>query len=80
MERGHGLFLHQFEVLLFLSVFAEDHTMRMSELRRRTPLGQSRVSRVVAGLEGDGPVTRHTDPADSRAVNVTISDHGINGP
>lgn len=73
----HGVSLHQFEVLLFLAVFADDRTMMMSELRRRTPLSQSRVSRMVAGLESDGLVTRSTDPTDTRAVDVTITERGV---
>ena len=77
LRRDHGLGLHQFEVLLFLAVFADDRTMQMSELRRRTPLSQSRVSRVVAGLEADGLVVRTNDPTDSRAVDVTITPDGI---
>jgi len=76
LQDEHGLSLHQFEVLLFLAVFAEDHTMQMTELRHRTPLSQSRVSRVVAGLEADGLVARGSDPNDSRAVNVTITAQG----
>lgn len=77
LQHEHGLSLHQFEVLLFLAVFADDHTMRMSELRRQTPLSQSRVSRLVAGLETEGLVTRSTDATDTRAVNVTITEQGI---
>lgn len=53
----------EFEVLLFLAS-APDHRMAMTELRRRTPLSQSRVSRVVSGLEAEGLVRREADPAD----------------
>lgn len=78
LRHEHGLSLHEFEVLLFLAVFADDHTMQMTELRRRTPLSQSRVSRVVAGLEADELVSRSTDSTDSRAILVTITDRGVN--
>ncbi|MGI9614494.1 MAG: MarR family winged helix-turn-helix transcriptional regulator [Acidimicrobiales bacterium] len=77
LQDEHGLSLHEFEVLLFLAAFSEDQTMQMTELRRRTPLSQSRVSRVVSGLEKEGLVTRTSDPADSRAVLVSITQNGI---
>jgi DNA-binding MarR family transcriptional regulator len=77
LQAGHGISLHQYEVLLFLAVFSTDHTMPMTELRRRTPLSQSRVSRVVSGLEDDGLVRRTTDPTDNRAVTVTITQQGL---
>lgn len=77
LQNEHGITLHQFEVLLFLAVFSNDNTMQMTELRRRTPLSQSRVSRVVSGLEEDGLVRRTTDPTDSRAVTVTVTQQGL---
>lgn len=49
----------------------------MTELRRRTPLSQSRVSRVVSGLEAEGLVRRETDPNDSRAVTVVLTPQGM---
>ena len=49
----------------------------MTELRRRTPLSQSRVSRVVSGLEAKGLVRREADPADSRAVTVALTQQGM---
>ena len=69
--------LHQFEVLLFLASSSTDHSMPMTELRRRTPLSQSRVSRVVSGLEAEGLVRRETDPNDSRAVTVVLTPQGM---
>jgi DNA-binding MarR family transcriptional regulator len=77
LEERHDLSLHQFEVLLFLAVFSSDRTMQMSDLRRHTPLSQSRVSRVVASLESAGLVRRRTDRFDSRAVNVSITERGL---
>lgn len=81
LDRGladeHGIGLHQFEVLLFLASSSADHSMPMTELRRRTPLSQSRVSRVVSGLEAEGLVRRETDPTDSRAVTVVLTPHGM---
>jgi DNA-binding MarR family transcriptional regulator len=81
LDRGladeHGIGLHQFEVLLFLATSSPDHRLPMTELRRRTPLSQSRVSRVVSGLEADGLVRREPDPADSRAVTVVLTPQGM---
>jgi DNA-binding MarR family transcriptional regulator len=81
LDRGladeQGIGLHQFEVLLFLATSSSDRSMPMTELRRRTPLSQSRVSRVVSGLEADGLVRRETDPTDSRAVTVVLTSQGM---
>ena len=77
LRHSSGLGLHQFEVLLFLAVFAEEGIMAMGDLRRSVPLSQSRVSRVVAELESEGLVARTSDPDDSRAVLVSISKTGI---
>ncbi|MGB5169440.1 MAG: MarR family winged helix-turn-helix transcriptional regulator [Acidimicrobiia bacterium] len=81
LDRGladeQGIGLHQFEVLLFLATSSADHSMPMTELRRRTPLSQSRVSRVVSGLEAEGLVRRETDPNDSRAVTVVLTPQGM---
>lgn len=77
LQDGHGISLHEYEVLLFLAVFSTDQSMMMTELRRRTPLSQSRVSRVVCGLEDQGLVFRTTDPTDKRAVTVTLTQQGL---
>ena len=79
LDRGlnqHGIGLHQFEVLFVLAYISPNGAMPMSEIRRRSPLSQSRVSRVVSGLEADGLVRRTTDPTDTRAVIVSITDDG----
>ena len=73
----HCIGLHQFEVLLFLANASADHSMPMTELRRRTPLSQSRVSRIVSGLEAEGLVRRETHPADSRAITVGLTQRGM---
>ena len=77
LARDHDIGLHQFEVLLFLAVASDNGCMPMTELRRRTPLSQSRVSRLVSELEGKGLVRRETNPTDSRAVTVTITPQGL---
>jgi DNA-binding MarR family transcriptional regulator len=77
LQGRHGISLHEYEVLLFLAVLSTDHSMPMTELRRRTPLSQSRVSRVVSGLEDSGLVRRTTDNVDKRAVTVTLTRQGL---
>jgi DNA-binding MarR family transcriptional regulator len=77
LQNEHGISLHEYEVLWFLAVFSDDKTMKSTELRRRTPISQSRVSRVVSGLEAEGLVVRETDPTDGRVVRVTITENGI---
>jgi DNA-binding MarR family transcriptional regulator len=76
LTEQHHIGLHEFEVLVFLASSSPDNTLPMTELRRRTPLSQSRVSRVVSGLEAKGLVRRETDPTDSRAVTVTLTPKG----
>lgn len=79
LDRGlsrHGIGLHQFEVLFVLAFISPDGVLPMAEIRRRSPLSQSRVSRVVSGLEAEGLVQRTADPTDTRAVIVSITDRG----
>lgn len=79
LDRGlneHGMSLHQFEVLFVLGFISDTGSMPMAEIRSRSPLSQSRVSRVVSGLEADGLVRRTTDTSDSRAVIVSITERG----
>ena len=73
----HGISLRGFEVLLFLAVFAPEGRLRVSELAERAPLSQSRVSRLVAELEGLGLVRRSTAEGDARGVEVTITKAGM---
>ena len=77
LQDEYGISLHEYEVLLFLAAFSTDQTMPMLELRRRTPLSQSRVSRVVSSLEDEGLVRRTIDPADRRAITVALTPRGL---
>lgn len=77
LDAEHGLTLRGFEVLLFLSVFAPEGRLRMSELAEQTPLSQSRVSRLVGDLEARGLVERSVAEADGRGVSVSITERGI---
>ena len=77
LERDHGIGLRSFEVLLFLAVFSPDGRLRMLDLMERTPLSQSRVSRLVAELETRGLVARAPSSDDRRGVEVAITPKGI---
>lgn len=76
LRQAHGLALHGFEVLLFLTVFSEGGRLRISELADSAPLSQSRVSRLVADLESRGLVERATAEDDARGVVVSITEEG----
>lgn len=76
LERRHGLSLRAFEVLLFLAEFSPGGSERMAGLRARTPLSQSRVSRLVADMERRGWVERSRAADDGRGVLVSITGEG----
>lgn len=77
LRAEHGLSLRAFETLLFLAVFSEDGSLRMSHLTEQAPLSQSRVSRLVDHLESRGLVTRSPAETDGRGVTVSITSAGI---
>lgn len=77
LEAAHGISLHAFEVLLHLAVFSADGRLTLSQLVAQAPLSQSRVSRLVAGLEADGLVVRASSAGDGRGVDVAITDAGL---
>ena len=77
LERDHGISLRAHEVLLVLALFAPGGRLRMAELNGRTPLSQSRVSRLVAELEARGLVERSRADGDGRGIQVSITARGI---
>lgn len=77
LERDHGIGLRSYEVLLFLAVFSPEGRLRMLDLIERTPLSQSRVSRLVGELEARGLVARAASGDDRRGVEVAITPKGI---
>lgn len=77
LQNAHGLSLRAYEVLLHLAAFSPAGRLRISALAEQAPLSQSRVSRLVAELEGKGLVTRDTAPGDSRGVEVAITPAGL---
>jgi DNA-binding MarR family transcriptional regulator len=50
--------------------------MRLGELALREGVAPPTLTRIVAALEDGGYVIREPDPADRRAVRVTITDAG----
>lgn len=77
LQSDHGLSLRAFEVLLFLTVFSDEGSLRMSQLSEQAPLSQSRVSRLVDQLETRGLVERSPAETDGRGVTVSITPAGI---
>lgn len=77
LRRAHGIGLRGYEVLLHLAAFTPDRQLPLTRLTRRTPLSQSRVSRLVAELGSRGLVSRTGDERDSRAVVVHLTDAGL---
>ncbi|GGM40421.1 MarR family transcriptional regulator [Longimycelium tulufanense] len=62
--------------LIVLSLLAEHGSMRIGELAAGVPCSQPTATTVVAGLEPLGLVRRQADPADGRAVLITLTDQG----
>ncbi|MPZ54364.1 MAG: MarR family transcriptional regulator [Acidimicrobiia bacterium] len=77
LRRRYGIGLRAFEILLFLSAYSEEGSDHMANLAKRTPLSQSRISRLVADLEVRGLVSRSTSSGDARAVTVAVTDEGV---
>ena len=77
LQARHGMSLRAYEVLLHLAAFSPNGQLRLSALAEQAPLSQSRVSRLVAELEAKGLVRKVTALADSRGVEVSITDAGL---
>jgi len=75
LERGHGISLSSYEVLLHLS-HAEHGRMRMSELADSVVLSRSGLTRLVDRLEREGLIERCACPSDARGFNACLTDAG----
>jgi DNA-binding MarR family transcriptional regulator len=75
LQRDAGLTHMGYIVLLTLSE-APDRRMAMSRLARQVSSSLSRLSHVVARLEGQGWVRRERDPDDGRVQIAVLSDEG----
>lgn len=61
---------------VLLEVDAADEPLTLRELTRRVVLSRTRISRLVAELEGRGYVVRSGDPDDRRSTRVSIAAAG----
>ena len=75
LERGHGISLSTYEVLLHL-VRAGDGRMRMSELAESVILSRSGLTRLVDRLEREGLLERCACTNDARGSFACITDAG----
>ncbi|GAC69895.1 MarR family winged helix-turn-helix transcriptional regulator [Gordonia soli] len=75
LQSRHQLTSSEFEVLELLCR-ADDHKSRMSALAEHVHLTQSALSRVVAGLERDGLVSRTMCTSDRRSVFAALTQAG----
>jgi DNA-binding MarR family transcriptional regulator len=75
LQRDAGLTHMGYVVLLTLSE-RPDHRMPMSHLARSVSSSLSRLSHVVARLEGQGWVRRERNPEDGRVQIAVLTDEG----
>lgn len=75
LERGHGLTVREFEVLLKLDAVRQ-RGLRVSELAEQVYLTPSGLSRLIDRLQERALVQRSTDTADQRASTVTLTPQG----
>ena len=75
VRRATGLPLAWYDVLLELNA-APDRRLQMGQLGEKVVLSRTRVSRLVDDLEGDGLVTRASNPADRRSAYAQITKSG----
>src|ERR1700755_3086903 len=75
LQRASGLPNMAYIVLLTLSE-SEDRRMAMSKLAKRVSSSLSRLSHVVARLEGQGWVRRERNPEDGRVQIAVLTDEG----
>ncbi|PZE25624.1 MULTISPECIES: MarR family winged helix-turn-helix transcriptional regulator [unclassified Curtobacterium] len=59
-----------------LGILDSDGTMRLGELAAVSRVSQPTMTKLVAGMVTDGLASRTTDPEDSRAGLITITDAG----
>lgn len=74
---AHGVSLHDYEVLLFLS-WAPNHRLRRVDLAQRLLLTPSGIARRLEGLEQAGLVDRARSTSDGRVVYAHLTDAGLN--
>ena len=60
-----------------LSVLVFGGPMRLTDLARLEQVKPPTMTKIVAGLEGEGLVRRSTDPGDARAVRLEATRAGV---
>jgi DNA-binding MarR family transcriptional regulator len=50
--------------------------MKVSEISKRLQVTSPTVTQLLKGLEANGLIERHIDPADRRAVGITLTERG----
>ncbi|AHI00708.1 MarR family transcriptional regulator [Kutzneria viridogrisea] len=62
--------------LIVLSLLAGGGPTRVGELAAQVPCSQPTATTIVSSLEALGLVRREPDPADGRAIRVTLTEQG----
>jgi DNA-binding MarR family transcriptional regulator len=73
LAEQRGLFQAEFKCL---RVFGSDKSLTCKEIANRMNLSQSRITRVIDGLEKKGYMNREIDQTDRRNIKVTLSRKG----
>lgn len=76
LQTGHSLGMSEYEVLERLAELPEQ-SAKVATIAKSVHLSQSALSRVIGRLEVAGLVERHMCPEDRRAVNVRLTDEGL---
>jgi DNA-binding MarR family transcriptional regulator len=76
LQRGHGLTLNDYEVLLHLAR-AEGGRMRRVDLAESVILTASGITRLLDGLERSGFVCKETCAADRRVSYAKLTPEGV---
>jgi DNA-binding MarR family transcriptional regulator len=76
LERGKGLSIGDYQVLVFLSE-ASDRRMRMSDLAAKLHLSPSGLTRRLDGLVRSGLVSRQPSAEDRRVLLAVLTDAGF---
>ncbi len=75
LREGHGLSLHEYEILVRLSE-AEGNAIRMAELASSLSHSRSRITHTVSRLERLGYVVRGQCSEDGRGVSAVMTGAG----
>jgi len=54
----------------------DTHTMKVSEISKALHVTSPTITQLLKGLEANGLVERHIDPADRRSVDVRLTEKG----